>query len=531
MRPTTLSSNLIGTAFIAFLAATCSCGYKRNASIEPNSANELVRASPTRSVQFDQGPQWNTERYAHLRDNSFIAVADDPQSTFSVDVDTASYANVRRFITGGQLPPPDAVRIEELINYFDYGQPNRLQTEPVAIHTETASCPWNPEHSLVKIDLAAKALDPAQPLAKNLVFLVDVSGSMDSEDKLPLLQRSLGLLTDKLTERDRVAIVVYAGSEGLLLPSTSGQDRDRIHAALGDLHAGGSTNGGAGIQLAYKVATDNVIPRGLNRVILATDGDFNVGVTSDGGLVRLIEAERDTGVFLTVLGFGTGNYNDSGMEQLAHHGNGNYAYIDSAAEARRVLVDHIDETLSVVAKDVKIQVEFNPTTVGTYRLLGYEDRIMQHRDFADANVDAGDMGAGDHVTAVYELTPAGQTGSTALKYQGQRNATNAAATGELLTVKVRYKPTDGDGMKEVQTIAKPVRSETATPDMRFVEAVAAFGMVLRDSPFKGKANFDLVASLAQTDGNSDTARHEFQDLVARAAQLARDSSAPTHAAQ
>jgi Ca-activated chloride channel homolog len=462
----------------------------------------------------------NTERYSRIHDNPRIAVADDPLSTFSVDVDTASYANVRRFLNDEQLPPPDAVRIEELINYFDYGTTGRPQNEAVAIHTETAPCPWNSENSLVKIDITTKTLEPSQRLAKNLVFLVDVSGSMGDENKLPLLKKSLSMLADKLDERDRVAIVVYAGSEGLALPPTSGENRERIRSALAKLESGGSTNGAGGIRLAYDVAAQNFIEGGLNRVILATDGDFNVGMSSEGDLTRLIEKQRETGVYLSVLGFGTGNYNDSMMEKLAQHGNGNYAYIDSAAEAKRVLVDNIDQTLTIAARDVKVQVEFNPAQVGEYRLIGYENRVMRHEDFVDAKKDAGDMGAGEQVTALYEISPIKHAPAIPLKYQSARRVAAAADSIELLTVKVRFKNPNGQSADEVRNTALPyAASHEVSPDMRFVSSIAAFGLTLRDSEYKGSATFALASELAKAGTAGQTDRLEFMTLINRASAL------------
>jgi Ca-activated chloride channel homolog len=469
----------------------------------------------------------NTERYARINDNPFLSVVDEPLSTFSIDVDTASYSNVRRFLGQSQLPPADAVRIEEMVNYFGYTPVQPTSGAAVAIATETAPCPWNRDNVLVKVDLSAKPFEPGASPPKNLVFLVDVSGSMESDDKLPLLQRTLGMLADKLTARDRVSLVAYAGQEGLVLPSTPGNQHEDIRAAIENLKSGGSTNAGAGINLAYEIAAANYIEGGINRVLLATDGDFNVGATSDGELTRLIEKQRERGVFLTVLGFGTGNYNDSGLEQLSQHGNGNYAYIDSAAEAKRVLVTHIDETLTIQAKDVKVQVEFNPAQVGTYRLLGYENRLLQNQDFANNLVDAGDMGAGQHVTALYELSMASGAPPIALKYQSPRSVADTAAGSELLTVKVRYKPVSGSDVIELSKTALPAKVDVAhaSRDLRFASSVAAFGMLLRDSPHKGAADFALVTALAKGAAGADAARQEFIGLVATAAKLAGKPSA------
>ncbi len=389
------------------------------------------------------------EEYQRIDENPFFTVASQPLSTFSSDVDTASYANVRRFLHDGQLPPKDAVRVEELINYFHYDYPAPTSADPLSITTEIGPSPWNPKFKLARIGLRAPEIDDAKVPPRNLVFLIDTSGSMDEPNKLPLLVQSMGLLVDQLRPQDRVAIVAYAGSVGTVLPTTPGTKKDAIRAALGALDAGGSTNGGAGIVAAYKLARDTFVRGGINRVVLCTDGDWNVGVTDEGSLTRLIEGERDHGVFLTVLGFGMGNLKDSTMEKLADRGNGNYAYIDSLSEARKVLVKQAGATLFTVAKDVKLQVEFNPIRVAGYRLIGYEKRLLRNEDFNDDKKDAGDLGAGHTVTALYEIVPAGQAVPAAkvdaLKYQTPR----AAATGstELMTVKVRYKPPTGDVSK------------------------------------------------------------------------------------
>jgi Ca-activated chloride channel family protein len=391
----------------------------------------------------------NTEAYHRIDETGFLRVADAPLSTFSVDVDTASYANVRRFLRRGQLPPPDAVRIEELINYFRFDYPGPEGEAPFSVTTSVAACPWQREHKLVLVGLQARRVEEDQVPPRNLVFLLDVSGSMMPANKLPLLKESMGLLVDQLTERDRIAIVVYAGASGLVLPSTSGDRKGEIRAALAELTAGGSTAGAAGIQLAYDVAQKGFIQGGVNRVILATDGDFNVGLSSEGELSRLIEEKRKTGISLSVLGFGEGNLKDSTMEMLADRGNGNYSYVDSLEEGRKVLVTEAGSTLVMVAKDVKLQVEFNPATVASYRLIGYENRILAATDFNDDAKDAGDMGAGHSVTALYEVVPAGAAGSVTatvdpLKYQQPRPASEKTASGELMTVKLRYKQPDGD---------------------------------------------------------------------------------------
>jgi Ca-activated chloride channel family protein len=466
------------------------------------------------------------ERYAHIDEPGFAHTKDQPLSTFSVDVDTASYSNVRRMLRDGQRPPADAVRVEEMINYFDYDAPPPSGSAPIAIHTEVSSAPWAPDHRLVRVALRARDLEQDADKPRNLVFLVDVSGSMQSEDKLPLLRRGLGMLARELRPEDRVAIVVYAGASGVVLPATSGADRASIEAALGQLEAGGSTNGGAGIELAYKIAQEHFVRDGINRVILATDGDFNVGVTSEGELTRLIEEKRKTGVFLTVLGFGTGNLNDSGMEQLADKGNGNYAYIDSIEEAHKVLVREAGSTLVTVAKDVKIQVEWNPAHVASYRLIGYENRKLADRDFNDDEKDAGEMGAGHRVTALYDVQlkrSAALTGEVdPLRYQGERALTDAAASPELLTVKVRYKqPNDSASAlieRRVQHDAKALAD--ASSDQRLAAAVAAFGMALRGSEHRGRASFALARELASSVAAQDQReRLELIDMIDAAAKL------------
>ena len=463
------------------------------------------------------------ERYAEIAENPFLETARAPLSTFSIDVDTAAYANVRRFLQRGQKPPKDAVRIEELVNYFEYDYPQPIGDAPFSVNTEVAAAPWNAQHKIVSVGLQGKkiALDNVPP--SNLVFLLDVSGSMNDPDKLPLLKDSLRILVNQLKAQDRVAIAVYAGASGLVLDSTN--DKRRILNALDDLQAGGSTNGGAGIQLAYKVALDNFIRGGNNRVILATDGDFNVGLSSDAELVRLIENKRQSGVFLSVLGFGTGNLNDSMMEKLADKGNGNYAYIDSQAEARKALGQQIAGTLYTIAKDVKIQIEFNPSKVAGYRLIGYENRVLANKDFEDDKKDAGDIGAGHSVTALYEIVPAGQkleNDGIELKYS-QVQPSETRFSDELLTVKLRYKQPDANESKllTVGVLDKNNRIENASGNLRFAAAVAEFGLLLRDSRYKGAANWGNVSSLAANARGEDLRgyRGEFLDLVGRARNL------------
>ena len=466
------------------------------------------------------------ESYALINENPFRRVSADPLSTFSVDVDTASYANVRRFINDGSLPPIDAVRIEELINYFRYDYPEPEDNLPFSVTTELSECPWNPRHRLALIGLQGRHLPESDVPARNLVFLIDVSGSMQSADKLPLVRNAMRMLSDILTGRDRVAMVVYAGSSGLVLPSTRGDDRGRIHTAIAELEAGGSTNGGQGIQLAYKVAREHFIRGGINRVILATDGDFNVGITDQGSLVRLVEEQRASGVFLSVLGVGTGNLKDSTMELLADKGNGNYSYLDSLQEARKVLVREAGSTLVTIAKDVKLQIEFNPARVAGYRLIGYENRVLRNEDFNDDKKDAGEIGAGHSVTALYEIVPAGvpvpEGNVDPLKYQEPAKPSSNADSNELLTVKLRYKePTADDSRLISRTILNNVRPPSAT--LGFASAVSEFGMLLRQSKYAPSASFDTAIARARKfrGGDADGYRAEFVKLAELAASLAK----------
>ena len=474
------------------------------------------------------GQQGNTEAYDHIDENPFRSPRVAPLSTFSVDVDRASYSNVRRFLTRGQLPPKDAVRIEELVNYFPYDDAApSWRGSPLRVSTEVAAAPWNPQHDLVRVALRARDVDMRRAAPSNLVFLIDVSGSMNGPGRLPLVKEALGLLVHQLREEDRVAIVVYAGNAGLVLPSTSGEEKQRILAALDGLEAGGSTAGGAGIRLAYDVAQKNFIAGGTNRVILCTDGDFNVGQSSDGDLVRLIEDRRKEGSFLTILGFGMGNYKDAKMEKLAGAGNGNYGYIDDLLEARKMLVSEMGGTLITVAKDVKLQVEFNPERVQAYRLLGYEDRILRDEDFSNDAKDAGDVGAGHTVTALYEVVPRGAPldvslpGVAALRYQAPPVA-ERAASDELLHVALRYKAPDGE-RSQLETY--PVRAErrAASESMRFASAVAGFGMLLRESPFAGELTWARVLDLARgaKGRDEDGYRTDFIRLAETAAALCR----------
>ena len=471
----------------------------------------------------------NTEAYAFRKDNDYLRVKDQALSTFSVDVDTASYANVRRFLTQGQRPPADAVRIEELVNYFPYHYAPPTGNVPFAASLEVASAPWAPEHRLVRIGLKGREVSDAQRPATNLVFLLDVSGSMDEPTKLLLVKQSLRLLVNKLRADDRVAIAVYAGASGLALPSTSASRKAEILDAIDRLQAEGSTNGAMGIQLAYDIAKANFITGGVNRVILATDGDWNVGVTNDGDLVRLVEEKARSGVFLTVLGFGMGNLKDSMLEQLADKGNGNYAYIDTLAEAKKTLVEQAGGTLVTIAKDVKIQVEFNPLEVQAYRLIGYENRLLAKEDFNNDKVDAGEIGAGHTVTALYEVVPVGVEMPTdkpavdALKYQVVENREpkiQNQKSGEMLTVKIRYKEPTGDVSSKLEFPLQDAgaRFEDASADFKFAAAVAGFGMALRDSPHKGSLTLAAVADWGRAGLGDDAGgyRNEFLGLVKQA---------------
>ncbi|MEE9463521.1 MAG: von Willebrand factor type A domain-containing protein [Bacteroidales bacterium] len=472
-------------------------------------------------------PNFNTEGYATIHENGYKDVLKQPLSTFSIDVDKASYANVRRFINMGQLPPMDAVRIEEMINYFTYDYPEPRGKHPFSVYTELAACPWNPDHQLLHIGLKGKSIDKTELSASNLVFLLDVSGSMNSPNKLPLLKNAFHMLVNELRDEDRVAIVVYAGAAGLVLKSTPGNRKEDILSAIDKLSAGGSTAGGQGLLLAYKVAEENFIEGGNNRIILATDGDFNVGVSSNAEMERLVEKKRDNGVFMTVLGFGMGNYKDDKMELIADKGNGNYAYIDNIQEARKVLVAEFGGTLFTIAKDVKFQLEFNPARVKAYRLIGYENRLLNDEDFNDDKKDAGEMGAGHNVTALYELIPAGSEENTGsidpLKYQENSHTARTDLKAELLTVKLRYKQPDG---KTSTLFEEPVQGrllgeKSTSESFRFSAAVAEFGLILRDSEYKEDASVEQIISLAQGGRGNDSEgyRGEFIKLVRTAGTL------------
>ncbi|MEX0866984.1 MAG: VWA domain-containing protein [Pirellulales bacterium] len=489
-------------------------------------AGELMPLDPE-----GRGPGEGGDRYDRIVENPFYRVLEEPLSTFSIDVDTASYSKVRMFLNeANQLPPADAVRIEELINYFTYDYEPPADEHPFAAHVEVAQCPWRNQHQLVRIGIKGKEIDLDERPSSNLVFLLDVSGSMNQPNKLPLLKSGMKMLVDQLGENDSVAIVVYASASGLVLDSTSCDNKQEILDALSRLHAGGSTNGGDGIRLAYQVALDNFIPGGINRVLLCTDGDFNVGTTSSGDLVRLAEENANSNIFLSVLAFGMGNHNDSMLEQISNKGNGNYAFIDTEKEAKKVLVEQMSGTLLTIAKDVKIQVEFNPAAVQAYRLIGYENRILEHQDFSDDTKDAGEIGAGHTVTALYEVIPVGVESDEVLpqvdplKYQQPQALDPEAVGDELLTLKLRYKQPDG---AESTLMTIPVANSdqsigAASPDFKQAAAVAMFGMLLRDSQQKGNSTYDAVLEIAGDAGrdSGDSYREEFLEMVERAKELA-----------
>lgn len=494
---------------------------KAGAAIRLNGETGLVN---TGNNDFER------EGYDYILENAFLKVKDNPLSTFSIDVDAASYSNVRRFLNSGQLPPAGAVRIEEMVNYFKYEYPQPKAGEPFSVNTEIGSCPWNPQHRLALIGLQGKIIPVENLPAGNIVFLIDVSGSMQSEDKLPLLKQSLKLLVDQLREKDKVSLCVYAGNAGLVLPATNGLMKSEIKEAIDRLEAGGSTAGGAGIQLAYKTAREQFIKGGNNRVILCTDGDFNVGESSDAALETLIEKERETGIFLTVLGFGTGNYQDAKMQKLADKGNGNHAYIDQLSEAKKVLVNEFGGTLFTIAKDVKLQVEFNPAIVQGYRLIGYENRVLNKEDFNDDKKDAGEMGSGHTVTALYEIIPVGVSSGflqkvDSLKYQAEEKFSATAFANELMTVKLRYKQPDGSSstLMEIPVPDEKKPIQFTSNNYRFAAAVAEFGLLLRNSQFKQQASYKDVISLADNATGTDTEgyRKEFVKLVQSASSIAK----------
>ncbi len=468
------------------------------------SRSDAMMSAPYMAHSMDPYPAHNTEDYDVINENRFFEVTQNPLSTFSIDVDAASYSNIRRFIQNGQKPPMDAVRIEEMVNYFDYEYPQPNSNQPFEVVTEIGTSPWNDQNKLLLIGLQGKKLPTENLPPSNLVFLIDVSGSMQDFNKLPLVKSSLKMLVNQLRKQDRVAIVVYAGAAGTVLSSTPGTDRQKILEAIERLEAGGSTAGAAGIKMAYQIAGENFAKEGNNRVILCTDGDFNVGTSSDGELVRLIEMERESGVFLTILGYGMGNYKDNKMQKLAGAGNGNHYYIDNISESRKVLVNEFSGTLFTIAKDVKIQIEFNPAKVQGYRLIGYENRLLNKEDFNDDKKDAGELGSGHRVTALYEIIPAGVKSPylgtvDELKYQKTDVEKSAGKTDEWLTIKLRYKKPDGDKSMLIEKAVSYSKDEIKTSDnFRFAASVAEFGMLLRDSEFKANATYAHAAKLAKS---------------------------------
>ena len=494
-------------------------------------AETAVRLRGENGLNFAKtNNDFEREGYDYILENAFLKVKDNPLSTFSIDVDAASYSNMRRFLTQGQLPPAGAVRIEEMVNYFKYDYPQPKNSDPFSVNTEISYCPWNPAHKLALVGLQGKIIQTENLPSSNIVFLIDVSGSMSSNDKLPLLQQSLKLLVDQLRENDKVSLVVYAGNAGLVLPATSGLQKQTIKDAIDKLEAGGSTAGGAGIELAYKTAIDNFVKGGNNRVILCTDGDFNVGTSSDAALETLIEKKRESGVFLTVLGFGMGNYQDAKMQKLADKGNGNHAYIDQLSEAKKVLVSEFGGTLFTIAKDVKLQIEFNPAVVQGYRLIGYENRMLAKEDFNNDKKDAGDLGSGHTVTALYEIIPVGVQSDflkqvDTLKYQAAEKFPAATFAGEMMTLKMRYKQPD-DSISKLMTVAildEQKQLQSTSTNFRFAAAVAEFGMMLRNSSFKQQSSYKEVVSLAENALGTDKEgyRKEFLQLVKNANSIAK----------
>lgn len=490
-----------------------------SANIYDYASEELTNGYFQSEAKVEYEYEFNTEEYNTIVENNFKSVKNHPLSTFSVDVDTASYSNVRRMLYNNEKVVPDAVRIEEMINYFQYDYPKPRGGEPFSVTTELSDCPWNEDAKLLLIGLQAQDIDMDERPNTNLVFLLDVSGSMDEEDKLPLMQKAFVLLTENLTEKDRVSIVTYAGYESVVLEGARGNEMGKIVNAIESLSAGGSTAGASGITRAYQLAEKYFIKGGNNRVILATDGDLNVGITSEGELTRLIKEKKESGVFLSVLGFGTGNLKDNKMEALADNGNGNYAYIDSLLEAKKVLVEEMGGTLFTVAKDVKLQVEFNPARVGSYRLIGYENRSLNTEDFNDDTKDAGEIGAGHRVTALYELigTDSRQpVSATDLKYQsGNNDTSNRELSNELLTINIRYKEPDGNKSRLISVpVTDKVYTKVMPKNLTFASSVAAFGMILRDSEFKGNASLDMVLELLKEyNYSNDEYKDEFISLV------------------
>lgn len=525
------TSNLLLEEVVVAGISTSSQGRKQVGASAPVNAQSKMFYTEDYDKEFHRPyyPQKRSDRegYEYTPENEFMKVNDNPLSTFSIDVDAASYANVRRMLKQGYLPPAGAVRIEEMVNYFSYDYKQPGNEHPFEVFTEMNACPWNSKHKLLMIGLQGKKIAADNLPASNLVFLIDVSGSMMSPEKLPLVKESMKMLTDQLREQDKVSIVVYAGNAGLVLPPTSGIDKQKIKSAIDGLEAGGSTAGGAGIKLAYATAAENLVNNGNNRVILCTDGDFNVGASSDDELVRMIEEKRNSGIFLTVLGYGMGNYQDAKMQKLADKGNGNHHYIDELKEAKKVLVNEFGGTLFTIAKDVKLQVEFNPALVQGYRLIGYENRMLAKEDFNDDKKDAGEMGSGHTVTALYEIIPADTDAPELrnvdpLKYQKQKSKTDSRS--EWANIKLRYKEPEKDNSVKFEVAVKS-NSMEVTPNFRLAAAVAEFGMLLKNSKFKGEAAYSRLLERTQELSKADVNgyKQEMIELI-KAAQSISDKA-------
>ena len=505
-------------AGLALFFASCKENQYMN---EAEAASEIMITDAADNNTLEEySPEYeNQESYAKIEENKFENPKIKPLSTFSIDVDNASYTNIRRFINNGQEVPKDAVRLEEMMNYFTYTYPQPKDKHPFSINTEYSDCPWNSEHKLVKIGLQGKKIETDNLPASNIVFLVDVSGSMSDENKLPLLKESMKVLVNELRPEDKVSIVVYAGAAGMVLPPTPGDEKRKIMNAFDELSAGGSTAGGEGIELAYNIAEENFIKGGNNRIVLATDGDFNIGASSDNEMENLIEKKRKSGIFLTCLGYGMGNYKDSKMEILADKGNGNYAYIDNMQEANRFLGKEFKGSMFAIAKDVKIQIEFNPKHVQSYRLIGYENRKLNDEDFKNDAIDAGELGSGHTVTALYEIIPTGVESNytpSKLKYTSNESA-STSNSDELATIKFRYKKPEGEkSIEMVQTIPNATKSlKAASPDFKFASSVAWFGMKLRDSKYIENKEIEDIVSLAKEglDNDSEGYKAEFIRLA------------------
>ena len=536
MRTNDLLSLVTGFAVCLLLVAGCSDAKKDAASAGRNgiqyapapacSAPMGVNQSADSIVLSGDAAEFNTESFDVITENEFVDSLSNPKSTFSIDVDTASYSIVRRMINDGRTPMKDAVRIEELVNYFDYQYDGpKDDGHPFSVHTDLGKYPWDETHQLVRIALKGKAMPKRERPNCNLVFLLDVSGSMNSPRKLPLVKQAMRMLVENLQEADRIAIVVYAGASGVVLPSTSASKSDVILAAMDKLEAGGSTNGGAGINLAYQIAAKNFIEDGINRVVLCTDGDFNVGNTGRGSLKDQVAAKANANISLSVLGFGTGNLKDDMMETLADRGDGNYAYIDSQLEARKALVEQINGTLITIAKDVKIQIDFNPARVGAYRLIGYENRMLKNEDFADDKKDAGEIGAGHTVTALYEIVPAGEDSPARVdsgsEFVETKLKADASSSDTVLKVHLRYKlPKETESETFSVALDRKASDPVEMPsgDFQFAASVAAYGMLLRDSKFKGDVDWDWVVQSAKSSLGEDRNgyRSEFVKLARQA---------------